>query len=121
MKLDAQAIESIGDQVQDTFSRLTEMNYRISMEHGWYEEPRTFGDILALMHSELSEALEAYRNADLISEKIRSFSPIEEELADLLIRVFDYAGHRNLRLGRAIIAKMLYNNERPHRHGGKRL
>ena len=30
--------------------------------HGWWDTDRSFGDIIALCHSELSEALEAYRN-----------------------------------------------------------
>lgn len=32
-----------------------------AVEHGWWDEPRSFGEVVALCHSELSEALEEYR------------------------------------------------------------
>ena len=35
--------------------------HAIAREKGWWDEPRTFGDLIALVHSELSEALEVYR------------------------------------------------------------
>ena len=39
--------------------------HAIAKEHGWWDEERTFGDLIALVHSELSEALEAYREREL--------------------------------------------------------
>lgn len=77
-----------------------------------------FGEKIALIHSELSEALEADRK-DLVSDHIPDFSGIEEELADVVIRVVDLAAMRGLRLGDAINAKMQYNLSRPFKHGKK--
>lgn len=74
------------------------------------------GEKIALMHSELSEALEADRK-DLPSEKIPGFSGVEEELADCIIRILDFAGHHNLRLAEAIAAKLQHNLSRPFMHG----
>jgi NTP pyrophosphatase (non-canonical NTP hydrolase) len=84
---------------------------------GFWESDNT-AEKIALMHSELSEALEADRK-DLESDKIPGFSGVEEELADLMIRVFDFAGHHNLRLGEAVVTKMRMNLQRPFRHGKK--
>lgn len=93
---------------------------RIAREKGWWDTERSDGELIALMHSELSEALEALRHGNPPSEHIPKFSGLEEELADLLIRVFDYAGHRKLRLPEALAAKMDFNEGREYRHGGKR-
>lgn len=71
-----------------------------------------------LMHSELGEACEGDRK-DLQSDKIAGFSNVEEEYADLVIRLMDAAIALGLRLPEAIIAKMLYNQGRPAMHGGK--
>lgn len=85
---------------------------------GWYKDPKTgwqinrnFGEVIALMHSELSEALEGARK-DLSSDKIPEFTAIEEEFADTLIRLFDTAGALELRLGEAFTAKLAYNQQR---------
>ena len=88
---------------------------------GFWPEGRTRadGELIALMHSELSEALEALRNGDPASEHIPEFSGAEEEMADLVIRVMDTACNRGWRIPEAIIAKIKFNAERKHKHGKK--
>ena len=75
---------------------------------------------IALMHSELSEALEAYRHGNPPSEHIPSRSGVEEELADLVIRVMDHAAARGHNVVEAIMLKIEFNESRPQKHGGKR-
>ncbi len=70
----------------------------------------TVGDALALCHSELSEALESYRDDDK-----KHFS---EEIADTFIRLFHLCGDLNLDIEAAIHKKMAKNISRPINHGG---
>ena len=76
--------------------------------------------MIALEHSELSEGLEGIRK-ELADDHIPSFTMEEAEAADAIIRIFDRAENRGLRLGLAIVAKMRYNATRPQLHGGKKL
>lgn len=81
---------------------------------GWWETERNDGELIALMHSELSEALEALRQPD------QTKNNVGEELADTVIRILDYCYHRNIDLEDELVKKMAYNEQRAYRHGGKR-
>ena len=74
---------------------------------------------IALMHSELSEGVEAIRKNIKADSHIPEFTGLEAELADTVIRIMNMSAAKKLRVGEAIIAKMRYNKTRPYRHGGK--
>jgi len=103
----------------DEFDKVARMVNDIAREKGWWDKERNDGEAIALMHSELSEALEAMRK-DLMSEKIQGYTGVEEELADVIIRIMDFAVGRNLDVSRAIIEKIEFNKGRERMHGGKR-
>ena len=90
--------------------------------HGWWDEERSFGEIIALCHSELSEALEAYRNGEEF-EWDNNGKPdgIAVEMVDCVIRIFDYLSKEGIDIERILIKKHLYNETRPYRHGGKKI
>lgn len=83
----------------------------------WPEEGRNDGEMLALIHSEISEALEAVRKGNPPDDKIPEFTGAEVELADAVIRIMDMAAGRQWRVAEAIEAKMAYNKTRAFKHG----
>jgi len=104
------------DKFRNLWNQVAGEVYQTAVDHGFWENPND-GERIALMHTELSEALEAIRHKNPPSEKAEGFSNLEEELADVVIRIMDYASHNNLDIAGAIFAKHQHNIGRPFKHG----
>jgi NTP pyrophosphatase (non-canonical NTP hydrolase) len=119
---------------------LTDEAHRTAVSKGWHEVPvcaekgelgqppqdvnvDRLGSLLALVHSEVSEALECVRRGEYAGTTREDGKPegLPSELADIVIRVMDISGALGINLDSAIRRKMNFNATRPHRHGGKRL
>ena len=97
---------------------LSELIQKWAISKGFYDGGRVNdAEAIALMHSELSEWLEAVRHGNGPSEHIPEFTATEEEAADLLIRLLDQCAYRGMRIAEAVAAKMCFNEGRPYRHG----
>lgn len=122
-----------------SINELVKEAHENAVNKGWWDKEPSLGEVIALIHSEASEALEDYRNghdpAEVWYEEKSAFGMtftrlemaddtwkpcgIPSELADIVIRVFDACGHYGIDLEQAITEKMAYNATRPQRHGGK--
>ena len=119
-------------------NELAKAAYENAKSKGFYDNPPSIAERIALIHSEGSEALEADRkghfsnvaNLDVLlgiqdDEKFKAAfsrdckSSFEDELADIMIRVMDLAAYKGIDLESHIAAKMRYNSLRPHMHGKK--
>ena len=92
-------------------NRLQQELHELAVSKGFWKVSTNIGEKIALIHSELSEALEAYRKGDEDNFK--------EELADTMIRLFDLAGHMKFSLYDEIQKKNSFNKTRPYLHGKK--
>lgn len=130
-------------------NELTKDIHQNAVDHGWHYEPRSFGDVVALCHSELSEALEEYRNGkpmlycaecgdfrcngrngEMSCEEcyaIRAEAAkvphkpegVAVEMIDCVIRILDWCGKEGIDVEKILKIKHEYNKTRPYRHGGK--
>lgn len=118
-------------------SELNELRDKIhatAVDKGWWDQPREFGTVIALIHSELSEALEEYRkgyepdhiycmHSDITAPHLEGTNCKPEgvpiELVDAIIRILDYCGRAGIDVDAAMEYKLTYNLSRAYRHGGK--
>lgn len=107
-------------------SDLVNLCHTAAKKAGWHDTPREIGTMLALIHSEVSEAMEGFRK-DLNDDHLPHRKMAEVELADAVIRICDLAGLLGFDLGGAILEKLEYNANRPdhkkesrEKEGGKK-
>ncbi len=105
-----------------TINELVERSHRNAVEKGFYDRMDTnIGERIALMHSELSEALEHQRETTELGITFTGSNNKPDgfivELADCIIRIADLCGHYGLNLEQALELKMQYNKSREYKHG----
>ena len=92
---------------------------------GWHDKNVTFPEAMAMLHSEVSEALEAWRvwGTEDATKPVHAPKPegIGSEFADILIRLLDDCELYGVDLQAEYERKVAYNRTRPYRHGGKRI
>lgn len=112
-----------------TLTELVKESHERSRRKGWYDgeaATRSVPEMLALIHSEISEALEAYREGSMeVYQQLTRDGQLKPdgfpiELADAVIRIADLCGYLGMDLEAAVRAKSDFNETREYRHGGKR-
>lgn len=118
-------------------NELSKKAYQNAVDKGFYEngKGRNIGEKLMLMVSELAEGLEADRHSSYCKHNMDSVNAIEddeefvkhykeavkgtfeEEMADIIIRVLDMCGYKNIDIDAHVLAKMRFNSHREKYHG----
>lgn len=117
-----------------TIAQLMFEVHDLNYAKGWFDERRSFGDMIALAHSEVSEMLEAYRKWKLADGTAAGCAVHEDcvthmskpegvkaEAADVFIRLLDMCYRYDIDLPAEYERKMAYNWTRPYKHGGRTL
>lgn len=139
----------LSNNIINSINDLSESIYNDNVERGWWDDSLIIKELsatgefddkflcrmqanviaakMALMHSELSEALEGMRK-DLMDDHLPSRNMVEVEFADAIIRILDTAGYLGLDVGGAISEKLAYNanrsdhkRENREKEGGKKI
>lgn len=118
-------------------NKLAEEIHKNALEKGFFEKEKNIGEMLCLIHSEVSEALEADRSGKYCNKSMGHATiayaeddfkqaykdyvkgTFEEEMADIIIRVLDLCAFKNIDLEMHIRAKMRFNSLREYKHGKK--
>lgn len=109
---------AIGEVYGQAMSDVARTIHESCIAAGWYTDlhtglplDRNVPEMLCLIHSEISEALEAFRK-DLKDDHLPDYNGIDVELADAVIRIFDLAGYLDIDIGHVIDDKFHYNQTR---------
>lgn len=108
-----QAIPSLNELAKEINAINLNNGWEVVRPQEWTTNKYKIPAILALIHSEASEALEAFRKDDM-----ENFA---EELADVIIRCLDCAGGMGFDMDKVVDAKLEKNRGRGYKHGGKRI
>ena len=121
------------DKIEDGLHEAQKLIHAWNRHVGWWDDCDTDATVearvpekLCLIHSEVSEAMEAHRKG-LMDDKLKERPGIEVELADAIIRILDLGGALHLDLAGAVVEKFSYNRTRSDhkranraKQGGKR-
>ncbi len=111
------------DDLAGALEFLAGWSYQTTESKGFYNDDESESDektLLLQMHCEISEAVEALRVDNPESQKIPGYSSVEEEMADLILRVLAFGKRHGYDVPAAVMAKGFYNESRPRLHGGKK-
>lgn len=104
--------------MKEQINELRDTCYKASFDAGWHTDlatgelkDRNKAEMICLMHSELSEAMEGERK-NLMDDHLPTRPMAEVEMADTVIRIMDYCGRFGYDIGGAIVEKLAYNANR---------
>jgi NTP pyrophosphatase (non-canonical NTP hydrolase) len=104
----------------NVITQISDLCFQLARDKGWHDTPRDPLSVMALVHSEISEAVEELRRGTpMVDYPGKGGKPegYGVELADAMIRIMDFCGSEGIPIGRLIEKKLKYNMTRPYKHG----